>query len=199
MDSLTLVSYLGVFVFSCTGALKARAHHMDIFGGFVMALVMGFGGGTSRDLLIGRPVSWVNDNWALGIAIGGTVFTFLFKRGFIRYKKVIFLTDALGLGLFTYLGIGRALMYHLNEPFAVLMGVVTATFGGLIADIISNSVPALLRKGELYATASAIGGTVYILLRHTPVHHTANLLLCILLVVAIRIISKWKNIMLPGI
>lgn len=200
MNFLTIIAYTGVFVFALTGAFKARTFRMDIFGGIVLAFVTAYGGGTLRDLLIGvRPVNWVNDNVALALVFAGTVFTFLVKENVNRFKRTIFYTDAVGIGLFTAAGIEVSLNNGLNEVYALVMGVITATFGGLIADILCNAVPNLLKRGELYATACAIGGTIYLLLKEIPLEYNTNLFICVIVVVGIRIYSKRKRLTLPEI
>ena len=154
MSFLQVVIYMGTFIFALTGAFKARAYRMDIFGGLVVAFATAYGGGTIRDLLIGiQPVNWINDNIALILVFAGTAITFLLKENVNRFRRTIFFTDAAGLGLFTTAGIEVALRNGLNDIYALIMGVMTATFGGLLADIFCNSVPNLFKKGELYATA----------------------------------------------
>lgn len=197
MTTLQIIIYVGVFVFACTGALKARVSHMDFFGGIVMALIMSFGGGSLRDILMGNRVRWLNDNVTLVLVLTATLSVFLFKRGFIKYRKVIFFLDAIGLGLYTVVGIEAAFENQINPPYAVLLGVVTATFGGLVADIISNAVPSLLKKGELYATASTIGGMIYVSTTYWGIDKNTNMIMCIVIVAGIRIVSKWKKLMLP--
>jgi uncharacterized membrane protein YeiH len=200
MSFVDVIAYAGTFVFALTGAFKARSYKMDIFGGAVLAFVTAYGGGTLRDLLIGiRPVNWVNDNAALILVIAGTVVTFLFKENINRIKRTIFYTDAIGLGLFTAAGIEVALLHGVNEGYALIMGVLTATFGGLIADILCNAVPNLLKRGELYATACAIGGGIYLLLKHAGLEYNTSLAVCIIAVVGIRIYSKRKKLSLPDI
>lgn len=200
MTWLQYIAYSGIFVFAITGALKARAHQMDIFGAAVLAFVTAYGGGTVRDLLIGvRPVSWTNDYLALGLVLSAVVLVFLLSQKLARLKVTIFLTDAVGLGLFTVLGIQKSLDMGLNSGYAVVMGVVSATFGGLLADILSNTVPDLLKKGELYATASLLGGLTQIWLTRQGVAENTTLGICVVLVVGIRILSKWKRIYLPEI
>lgn len=200
MQWVQAVIYLGIFVFAVTGALKARTHQMDIFGGAVLAFATAYGGGTIRDLLIGiRPVNWVNDYLALTLVLSAVVITFLLKSNLREFRRFIFLTDAVGIGLFTAGGIQISLQAGVNEVYAIIMGVISATFGGLLADILSNEVPALLKRGELYATACLLGAFCYIGLRHTPLDAGISLLLCVLVVVAIRIISKWKRVRLPDI
>lgn len=201
MSFLQVISYTGIFIFAITGALKARAYKMDIFGGIVLAFVTAYGGGTLRDILIGvKPVNWVNDNLALILVLSGAAYTFfLLKENPRNFNKFIFFTDAVGLGLFTATGIKVGLNNGLNETYALIMGVITATFGGLIADILCNAVPNLLKRGELYATACAIGGAAYLLLTRFSPAKDFNLLLCVIIVVALRIYSKRKRLMLPEI
>lgn len=198
MSFLQVITYIGVFVFALTGALKARTYKMDIFGGLVVAFATAYGGGTIRDLLIGiRPVNWINDNVALILVFAGTAFTFLLKENVNRFKRTIFFTDAIGLGLFTTAGIEVAVRHGLNDGYALVMGVMTATFGGLLADIFCNAVPDLLKRGELYATACAIGGGAYLLLKRTSIENNLLLPICVLLIVGIRIYSKRKRLTLP--
>lgn len=200
MNLLDIVTYTGIFVFAITGALKARTYKMDVFGASVLAFVTAYGGGTLRDLLIGvSPVNWVNDNIALLLVCAATAITFFFKSNFHKFRRTIFFTDAAGLGLFTIAGIEKSLVFGINEEYAVIMGVITATFGGLIADILCNAVPNLLKRGELYATVSLIGGVIYVALKHVPLEYNANLIICVLIIVAIRIYSKRKRLTLPEI
>lgn len=200
MTFLSIVTYTGVFVFALTGAFKARTYKMDIFGGLVVAFATAYGGGTVRDLLIGiKPVNWINDNLALLLVFAGTAFTFLLKENVRRFKRTIFFTDAAGLGLFTAAGIEIALLNGLNDVYALIMGVITATFGGLIADVFCNAVPDLFKKGELYATACALGGIIYLLVKKTSLEPNLNIAICVVSIIAIRIYSKRKRMMLPGI
>ena len=200
MTLLQVITYVGIFVFALTGAFKARSFKMDVFGGIVLAFVTAYGGGTLRDLLIGvKPVNWINDNIALILVFAGTAFTFLLKENVSRFKRTIFYTDAIGLGLFTAWGIEVALRNGLNDIYSLVMGVITATFGGLIADILCNAIPNLLKKGELYATACAVGGGIYLLLKRIPLEYNINLAVCVIVVVGIRIYSKRKRLMLPDI
>lgn len=200
MTFLQFITYAGTFVFALTGAFKARAYKMDILGGLVVAFATAYGGGTIRDLLIGiRPVNWVNDNIALILVFAGTAFTFLLKENVNRFQKTIFFTDAVGLGLFTTAGIEIALRHGLNDVYALIMGVMSATFGGLLADIFCNAVPNLFKKGELYATACAIGGIVYLLLKETTLDNNINIGICVLMIIGIRIYSKRTRLSLPEI
>ena len=200
MTVLAFINYAGIFVFALTGAFKARAFKMDVFGGLVVAFATAYGGGTIRDLLIGvRPVNWINDRFALVLVFSAAAITFLVKDQLNRFRRTIFVTDAIGLGMFTAAGIEVSLRAGVNDVYSLIMGVMTATFGGLVADIFCNDIPNLFKRGELYATASAIGGAVYIILNNYNLNTQINLTICVLLVIALRIYFKIKRLSLPGI
>jgi uncharacterized membrane protein YeiH len=171
---------------------------MDIFGGTVIAFATAYGGGTIRDLLIGiRPVIWVNDYLALTLVVSAVIIVSFFKTNPIRFRKTILITDAIGLGMFTAAGIERSLTHGINEGYAVIMGVITATFGGLLADILCNEKPDLLKRGELYATACAIGAVIYLLLKRAGISYNLGLFICVSIIVFVRIFSKRKRLRLP--
>jgi len=200
MNLIQIILYIGIFVFAMTGALKARTHQMDIFGAAVIAFATAYGGGTIRDLLIGvRPVNWVNDYLALALVVGAVIIVSLFRFNTARFRRTIFFTDAIGLGMFTVFGIEKSMRIDINDGYAIIMGVITATFGGLLADIICGEVPDLLKKGELYATACAIGGVCYVLLKKAGLEYNTGLFICVIIVVGIRILSKRKRLTLPSI
>lgn len=199
MKFIDFITYAGILVFALAGAFKARGARLDVFGGLVVAFVSAYGGGTIRDLLLGiRPVNWLNDMPALLLVFCGTGFTFLVKDKVNNFRRTIFFTDAVGLALFTAAGIEVSLRMGINNTYALVMGVITATFGGLIADIFCGYPPVLLRRGELYATTSAIGGLAYITLKE--IGYTSkdlNITVCVFLIVILRIYSKRKKLMLP--
>jgi uncharacterized membrane protein YeiH len=200
MDFIEIISYTGTFVFALTGALKARRHQMDILGAAMLAFVTAYGGGTIRDLLIGiHPLSWINDYNAVILVVLAVVIVFIFNQKVLKLQSAIFNTDAIGLGLFTVLGVYKCLHADINNGYAIILGTIGASFGGLIADVLCNTVPDLLKKGELYATACLIGGTFQVLLEKLNANHNLTMTLSIFIVVLIRILSKWKRISLPEI
>lgn len=173
---------------------------MDIFGAALLAFVTAYGGGTIRDILIGiRPLSWINDYTALILVILAVALVFMFNQNVLKQQRTIFITDAIGLGLFTVLGIHKCLHAQINSGYAVILGTIGASFGGLLADILSNTVPDLLKKGELYATACLVGGVIQVLLEKQGVNETTAMVICIFIIVVIRVLSKWKSISLPEI
>jgi uncharacterized membrane protein YeiH len=200
MDTLAVLSYSGVFVFAVTGVLKARTKRLDIFGAAVLAFVTAYGGGTIRDLLIGiRPVNWVNDNLAIFIVLASTVVAFFFKMNTNIIKKLIFWVDAFGIGLFTIVGIQVALRAGISGGYALVMGIITATFGGLLADVLCNRVPSILKPGELYATACLIGGSLFLLMHQYNFQSDISMIIAILVIASIRIYAIRKKLQLPRI
>jgi uncharacterized membrane protein YeiH len=160
---ITLLDVLGVAVFAVTGALVASRKQMDVVGFALLATVTGIGGGTLRDLLLGIPVFWVQQPMYVGVCF--TVAILVFFTAHIpqsRYRLLLRL-DAVGLSFFCIVGSQVALSANTGLFIAVIMGVMTATFGGVIRDILGGEVPVILRK-EIYATAALAGSTVFVLL-----------------------------------
>jgi uncharacterized membrane protein YeiH len=199
MNPLDFIIYTGIFVFAIAGAFKARTHQMDIFGAGVIAFASAYGGGTIRDLLIGAPINWMNDYLALALVVSAVIIVSFFKANPLRFQRIIFYTDAIGLGMFTAAGIDRSSVYGVTGGYAVIMGVITASFGGLVADVLCREVPGVLKKKELYATASTIGGIGYVLLDHYGMDHNPNLIICVIVVMSIRIFSNRKKVYLPEV
>ena len=198
MSWLNIISYCGTFVFAISGALKARNHKMDIFGAAILAFTTAYGGGTIRDLLLGiKPVNWLDDYLALTLVVSALIITFLSRKNIEKFKQTIFITDAIGLGMFTIAGIKTSLLVGIGEVYAIIMGVITATFGGLITDILCNNIPDLLNNSEFYATACFIGGTIFIFLLKLQVRNDLSIIICVILIVLLRILSKNKRIHLP--
>lgn len=199
MTFVELLLYIGIFVFAMTGALKARTHSMDILGASVLAFVTAYGGGTLRDLLIGVRVGWMNDPIPLFLVSAAVIMVFMIRKNISRFEKILFVTDAIGLGMFTVGGLERSLHFGISESYAVVLGVMSGTFGGLLADLLSGRVPALFQKGELYATAAAFGACTCLLMKHLHFPQNSSLAICTAIVVLVRIISVKKKIRLPHI
>lgn len=171
MENLLLVlTYIAVAASAISGALEARKHEMDIVGATTIAFVTAFGGGTMRDLLLGRtPIFWVVDPWLSIVTFVVTLIAF-YRLNHIS-DHLLIVPDAIGLGLFSILGATYALQLHLSAIVAVLMGVVTGIFGGVLRDVTCNRIPNVFRSStELYATCSFIGTWVFIILRWLSVH-----------------------------
>ena len=198
MNWLSFITYCGTFVFAITGGLKARTHKMDLFGASVLAFVTAYGGGTIRDILLGiKPVNWLDDYIALGLVMSALFIIFLLKTNIQKFNRTIFVTDAIGLAMFTIAGIKISLLAGIGEVYSVIMGVITATFGGLVADILCSNIPDLLNNAEIYATACFIGGLVFVILLRLGLNSDICILSCVTLIVGLRFLTKMKNIQLP--
>ncbi len=185
MTLISLLDLAGVFVFAITGALAANRSHMDIFGHIVMAMLPAVGGGTVRDIILDAPVFWTSAPIYVWLAVAAAVLIFFFPPRAGRRLTLLEWADAVGLALFC--GLGTAKAYHLtgNITVSVTMGVVTASVGGMLRDIVINEVPLILQK-EIYATAALIGGLVYCATFNHFQNEPLSLLLCGLAAFAIR-------------
>jgi uncharacterized membrane protein YeiH len=196
MTLITIIDYLGTFVFAVSGILAAIDKKMDLFGVFILGVVTAVGGGTVRDLLIGStPVGWLQQPIYLYIIIGALGFCFFFSSLILKLKKSFFLFDTIGIGLYTILGLQKTLDVGLAPIIAVTMGIVSAVFGGVIRDVLSNEVPLIFRK-EIYAFACLAGGTLFLIAEQFILEPYA-MILSISVVIIIRILAIKKHWELP--
>lgn len=155
----------GLVAFAISGYLEAERRGMDPIGHFTLAFVAAFGGGTLRDLLIDRrPLFWIEHHgWVVGVFAMCLVLPWLIRRRPRPWiERVVQWPDALGMGLFAASGTALALDAGMPMFVAALMGVITATFGGVICDVLCNEVPRIFRRTELHATCAFGGGWVFI-------------------------------------
>jgi len=160
MDLLQLLDYAGVAVFAATGALAASRKQLDIVGFLFLASVTGIGGGTVRDLILDVPVFWVLDHaYVLVCAAVGVLVFFVAHRLESRYKLLLWL-DAIGLSAYAALGAAKGLAATGSPIVAVVMGMLTATLGGILRDILAGE-PSVLLRPEIYVTAALAGAAVF--------------------------------------
>ncbi len=158
---LAWLDLLGVAVFAITGALVASRKQMDIVGFAFLGTVTGIGGGTVRDLLLGQtPVFWVQQPVYLIVCIGASTLVFALAHLPDSRLRLLMWLDALGLALFCVMGAEKALPH--GPVVAATMGVITATMGGMIRDILGGESPIILRR-EIYATAALVGAIIFLL------------------------------------
>lgn len=194
-----LIDIVGTFVFAISGALAASEKRFDIFGAGILALVTAVGGGSLRDVLIGAtPVGWMRDLNYLAVIIAAVLVSFFFKSHILQLRRTMFLFDTIGIGLFTILGLQKTLGVGLSPVIAILMGVVSAVFGGVLRDVLSNEVPLIFRK-EIYATACLAGGVVFVLLQWAWTAPVINMLVAIGLIITIRALAVKRHWALPVI
>ncbi|MCO5732908.1 trimeric intracellular cation channel family protein [Rhizobium sp. SSA_523] len=161
MSLLTLLDYAGVALFAATGALAASRKELDLIGFLFFAAATGVGGGTLRDLVLGQaPVFWVKDPTYLIICVGIGILVFLAAhRVEWRYRLLIWL-DAIGLSAYSVMGAAKGLAITGSPTIAIVTGTMTATFGGILRDLIASE-PSILLRPEIYVTAALAGAGAF--------------------------------------
>lgn len=197
MTILYSLDLLGTAAFAASGALAGVRRDMDMFGVLVLGLVTAIGGGTMRDLLLGDspPFIFKNETY-LYLSTAVSLAVFLFHRHLDFFKHPLTFFDAIGLGTFVVIGTGKALDFHAGFFGSVMMGVMTATAGGMIRDILSNRVPMVLQK-EVYASACLAGGILLSLLHHTTLPRSWSLIVSATVVIILRLLAIRYNWSLP--
>jgi len=193
MNWIYLFDLLGTLTFAISGVLTAMDKKFDLVGTLIIGFVTAIGGGTLRDILIGRfPVGWLEDRNYFVIIFLGYILVYLFKSKILRLKKSLFLFDTIGIGLFTILGIQIALQQNLNIETCLFMGVISACFGGVLRDVLSNQVPLIFRQ-EIYASACFLGGIIYFILKVISPYENFNMICSICSVIVVRYFSIKYN------
>ena len=157
---LFIIEVLGTLAFGVSGVRLAAKKHFDWFGAYTIGIVTAIGGGTIRDLLLDVPVFWMQ-TW-LYLAVTGLSFlsVIMFKRVLTSDSRSLFMFDAVGLTLFVITGIQKSLVSGYPMWVAIIMGMITGSFGGVLRDVLINEEPLFFRK-DIYATACIAGGIVY--------------------------------------
>jgi len=160
---LSVLDYAGVATFAASGALMAAHKRQDIVTFVFFAAITGVGGGTLRDLLIGAPVFWVQDAGYVLVCTFVAIFVF-FTRGRTVHGRTLLWLDAIGLCVYACVGAAKALAAGVDPLICIVMGALTATFGGIIRDVLAG-VPSILLSRELYITPAIVSASVFIALR----------------------------------
>jgi len=165
-DLFITLDFAGIFLFALTGGILAARKQLDPFGAAVIGAVTGMGGGTVRDLILGDlPVYWVAAPQYLLIALAGGILGYygseLVRGEEGNRRRLLLWADAGGLGVFCVIGAQAGLAAGVHWSIAMVTGVMSAAFGGLLRDIIVNDVPLVLRE-DVYALAALFGAAVYV-------------------------------------
>jgi uncharacterized membrane protein YeiH len=188
---------IGILVFAMSGTLTAIYKKLDLFGVYCIAFVTALGGGTLRDVLIGRtPVGWMLNIDYVYIITLGFVLSIVFNRYLERLRTSMLLFDTIGLGVFTLIGLEIGQEYHLNAVVCIILGTITATFGGVIRDILCAEIPVLFRK-EIYATLCIVGGILFFILQELQVASNSISLIVVSFIISFRLIAFKNNWSLP--
>jgi uncharacterized membrane protein YeiH len=192
----TLLDLLGTFAFAISGIRLASGKHIDWFGAYIIGLVTAIGGGTMRDLLLDVTPFWMLDGKyfiTTGVALLATL---LFKEKIFRWSNTLLLFDAIGLGLFTIVGISKSLEAGLPFWVCIVMGTITGSVGGVVRDVLLNEVPLLFRK-DIYALACVAGGVVYFVCAYFNLGTGLTELIAALTVIIIRLVALKFHLHLP--
>lgn len=182
---LLVAEIVGTFAFAVSGIRWAAIKKFDWFGAYIVGLATAIGGGTLRDLLLKETPFWMINGWYLTVTALSMVIVVVFRRLRLKAERPLFIFDTIGLGLFVVAGIEKSLIAGYPMWVAIIMGVFTGAFGGVLRDILINEVP-LIFKADLYATACIIGGLVYWLVMSIGGSETLAPLSCALVIFIIR-------------
>lgn len=189
-----ILDLIGVFVFSISGVLSGLNKRLDAFGVFIIAFVTALGGGTLRDVLIGKtPVVWMEDLTYLYVIVLAYFVTIFFKTHLEKLRISLFLFDSIGLGVFTIIGIEKGIKFGLHPIICIALGTITASFGGVIRDILCNEIPVIFRK-EIYATVCIFGGILFFVLQKMNLNHEVLYVITSLFMIVFRLLAvkfKW--------
>ncbi|NBW08017.1 MAG: trimeric intracellular cation channel family protein [Caulobacteraceae bacterium] len=163
---LSVLDFAGVAVFAATGALAAAREKHDLVTFAFFAAITGVGGGTMRDLLLGLPVFWVQDWRYVGVCIAASVAIWMIGRRDWRFRALLWL-DAIGLGAYGVLGAAKAEAVGAAPLICIVMGALTACFGGVVRDLLAGQ-PSILLRREITVSAALLAAAVYVVLRSEP-------------------------------
>lgn len=199
--TLVGLELIGTAAFAVSGVLSAVRKRMDMVGICVCGFLAAFGGGTLRDVLIDRrPFFWAEHQTVLlGVlllCIGCA--SFLKKHHLERSQKLLQTPDAIGLGLFCATGVH--LSWTLGQPaiVAIMMGVITGTFGGVLRDLVCNEVPRLFSDHQPYAICALAGGLAYVVLAWAEAPAWLPVAACTFVTTGLRLLTLWRDWRLPS-
>lgn len=189
---------IGVITCAISGVLVATRLRMDPFGITVLAGVTGIGGGTLRDMMMGAtPVFWIVDNTYIYVILLTALLSVLWLHRIHRFPaNLLPIFDAFGLAIFTIIGAQKALMLGFSGPVAIVMGCITGVVGGMIRDILSGQIPFVLQK-EIYATASILGATLYVICDYIELGPIFSMAIAMLGTLSLRLCAIYYHLSLP--
>lgn len=195
MSIFYIIEILGTLAFSISGALTAMSKRLDPFGVFIITFVTAVGGGTLRDIMIGQtPVWWMTRIDIVLVVCVGFALSVIYRKKLDRLRLSLFLFDTIGLGVFTLFGLQKGIEFGLHPIICIALGTMTATFGGVIRDILCNEIPVIFRK-QIYATVCILGGILFFILRKLNLHDDAVYLLTSVFIISLRLIAverRWR-------
>jgi len=197
MTIIKILEILAILVGAFSGFIEARTKRMDVVGIFTVAFITAFGGGTLRDILLDkRPLFWVtHQEYAILIFLLALVAVPAIRTlRKIVSERLLVTADALGLGLFSIVGVSEALAAGMPIFIASMMGVITGIFGGVLRDIVCNEIPMVLRDGKPYAICSFAGCWMYLLMQKSGVPLDFALWTSALAITVFRMVTWAKGV-----
>ena len=198
--ALTALEGLATAAFALSGVIEATRKRMDVVGVGVVAFLTAFGGGTLRDLLLDqRPFFWGREQYALAgvFLLCVLALVFMRQRHVAITERMIEWPDAIGLGLFCASGVHQAHLLGMPPLVSIIMGVVTAVFGGVLRDMVCNEIPATLRNHRPYAICAFAGALAYLLLATFDAPAWLAVGACATLASSLRALAMLRNWSLP--
>lgn len=196
MTFFAILEILGTLAFAISGIRLASAKRFDWFGAYVVGFATAVGGGTIRDLMLSVTPFWMLDITYLIVTAAALLIVVGFGRYLIRLSNTFFIFDAIGLGLFTVVGIEKTLAADFSLWVAVIMGTITGAAGGVLRDIFINEEPLIFRK-EIYALACVFGGVVFWICSEIGVSGAALQTVTAASVIAARVVAVHFGLKLP--
>lgn len=185
-------------MFAVSGALAAGRKQLDLLGVIVLALVTAIGGGTIRDLLLGRhPIFWLSNAAYILVITAAALLTVAYARWRRPPHSALLVADALGLALFSITGAQIAERTGLPAISGIVLGTITGSAGGIVRDILSAEIPLVLRRGNLYATAAIAGTATYFALERLGALRPIPALVGMLVIVGLRLAAILWGLQLP--
>lgn len=197
LNFFDILDLLGTIAFAMSGALVAMQKKYDPFGVFIVAFVTALGGGTLRDIIVGRaPVGWMHQHYYVYTILVTVILTIIFRKKIRYLSKSMFLFDTIGLGIFTITGTQIGVEANFSPIICIVLGTMTAAFGGVIRDILCHQVPVIFRK-EIYATAAILGSITFLVLNKFDLNININYIITTSIVIVIRLVAVKFHLSLP--
>lgn len=193
---LQIIDFVGTFAFATSGIRLASAKRFDWFGAYVVGAATAIGGGTLRDVMLGVPVFWMHDGFYLSCTGFALLWVILLRKHLIKMYSTFFIFDAIGLALFTIVGIQKTIDCGLPIWVGIVMGTMTGAAGGVIRDVLINEVPLIFRE-EIYAMACVVGGVIFGIFYMLDMPPTVSHLACGAAVFLTRVLAVKYHICLP--
>ncbi|HRO59398.1 MAG TPA: trimeric intracellular cation channel family protein [Burkholderiaceae bacterium] len=195
VDVLTIIYLVAITAEAMSGALAAGRRDMDIFGVVVIAFVTALGGGTIRDMVLGRfPIGWTQHPEYIYLVISAGLLTTVIARFLHHLKRAFLFLDAMGLIAFSLIGCSVGLALEYPTPVVIMSGMMTGIFGGVLRDVLCNQVPVVFRR-ELYASVSLAVCVMFLSLRAAGVDSDLNTVISFATGLSLRLLAiryEWQ-------